>query len=211
MTSPFDALADKYAELWSDAARGAEQRSQVWYEIGPLFSPGDSVLDLGCGPGDDAAQLVRRGIRVTAIDASRPMVERARARGVDALQLPIEQISKLPGPFDGALSNFGALNCVEDVAAFAQDLAGLLNEGTPFALCVLSRFWWRESLRFALRLNFSKAVRRWSGHSRWRGIDVYYRSTGDWTRLMAPHFHLIGQTSIGGGDHQLYIFRRSAP
>ncbi|MEO5923268.1 MAG: class I SAM-dependent methyltransferase [Bryobacteraceae bacterium] len=209
MSSPFDDLAENYAELWSDSTEGAEQRSQVWFHVDPLFSSGDSMLDLGCGPGDDAVHMMRRGVRVTAIDASRPMVEQARQKSIDVLHTPIEEISKLPGPFDGALSNFGALNCVQDPTAFARDLAELLREGAPFALCVLSRFYWRESLRYALRLNFAKAVRRWSGHSRWRGIDIYYRGHREWTRAMAPHFSLVRRVAIGGGDHTLYIFKRA--
>lgn len=210
MTSPFDAIAENYARLWSDSPRGNAQRLQVWQETDRLFSTGDSVLDLGCGPGDDALHLMQRGVRVTAIDASLPMVERARARTVDALHLPIEELEKVPGRFEGALSNFGALNCVANPAAFAESLAGKLRNDAPFALCVLSRFCWRESLRFALRLNFLKATRRWSGHTRWRGIDIYYRTSSEWTRALAPHFQLTRRVSIGGGDHQLYVFRKVA-
>jgi cyclopropane fatty-acyl-phospholipid synthase-like methyltransferase len=210
MSSPFDALAENYAELWSDSAQGAEQRSQVWFQVDPLFSPGDSLLDLGCGPGDDAVHMLRRGVRVTAIDASRSMVDQAREKGIDALHVPIEQLTKVPGPFDGAISNFGALNCVEDVSSFSRSLAEVLREGAPFAMCVLSRFYWRETLRYLLRLNFAKAARRWSGRSRWRGIDIYYRSHRQWTNAMAGQFLLVRRVAIGGGDHQLYIFKRLA-
>lgn len=210
MTSPFDAFAENYAELWSDSAQGSEQRLQVWHEIDGLFSAGDSVLDLGCGPGDDAVHLMKRGVRVTAIDASRPMVEQARSQGVDAMHVRIEDVDKVPGPFDGALSNFAALNCVADVPGFAAKLAEVLREGAPFAMCVLSRFWWRESLRYALRLNFSKAARRWAGRARWRGIDIYYPTSSQWVRAMAPHFTLKKRIPIGGGDHELYIFKRAS-
>src|SRR4051812_2410301 len=165
MSSPFDDLAENYSELWSDSTEGADQRAQVWFEVDALFSAGDTLLDLGCGPGDDAVHMIRRGVRVTCIDASRPMVEQARQKGLDVLHTPIEEISKLPGPFDGAMSNFGALNCVDDITAFSRDLAELLREDASVALCVLSRFYWRESLRYALRFNFAKAVRRWSGRS----------------------------------------------
>ncbi len=48
MTSPFDAFAENYAELWSASAQGTEQRLQVWHEIDRLFSSGDSVLDIRC-------------------------------------------------------------------------------------------------------------------------------------------------------------------
>jgi cyclopropane fatty-acyl-phospholipid synthase-like methyltransferase len=210
MSSPFDTLADNYSELWSDSTEGAEQRAQVWFQVDSLFAPGDSLLDLGCGPGDDAVHMTRRGVRVTAIDASRPMVDHAREKGIDALHVPIQELSKVPGPFDGALSNFGALNCIENLPAFSSDLAEVLREGAPFAMCVLGRFYWKETLRYLLRFNFAKAARRWSGRSRWRGIDIYYRSQREWVRAFAPQFSLVRRVAIGGGDHQLYIFKRSA-
>ena len=41
---------------------------------------GDSVLEIGCGTGAVTARLVARGARVTALDQSPEMLERARAR-----------------------------------------------------------------------------------------------------------------------------------
>jgi ubiquinone/menaquinone biosynthesis C-methylase UbiE len=41
---------------------------------------GLNVLDVGCGDGDFAVELWRRGATVTGIDASPEMVEAARAR-----------------------------------------------------------------------------------------------------------------------------------
>lgn len=42
------------------------------------------VLDLGCGPGRDAAHFMTLGLRVAALDASTGMVRRARQHGVPA-------------------------------------------------------------------------------------------------------------------------------
>ena len=42
--------------------------------------PGDRVLDIGCGNGNYARRLAELGARVTAIDTSEEMIERARAR-----------------------------------------------------------------------------------------------------------------------------------
>ena len=86
------------------------------------FVPETSVLDLGCGTGEDAQQLGRAGVRVRAIDASPEMVRIARHRGVDAEVGNIEELEHLDGTFDGVISDFGALNCVEDLAAVAAFL-----------------------------------------------------------------------------------------
>lgn len=43
---------------------------------------GRTVLDLGCGAGDLAAELVRRGARVVGVDANEELLAHARARGL---------------------------------------------------------------------------------------------------------------------------------
>lgn len=49
---------------------------------------GQSVLDLGCGPGLYSIRLARRGLRMTGIDFSRPSIEYARQQAVSE-DLPI--------------------------------------------------------------------------------------------------------------------------
>jgi SAM-dependent methyltransferase len=198
--SPFEQIASRYAALWSDAPDGRAQREQVWREVDNLFQPGDRMLDLGCGTGDDAVHLMPRGVKVLGIDSAPGMVEIARTRGVDARHMAIENLASLKGEFDGAISNFGALNCVADLGTISESLAELVRPQGKLALCVMSRFWWRG--------NWRHLVPRWSGHTRWRGMDVYYRSTRSIARTFARHFELQRRVSIGRGDHQLMVFAR---
>jgi len=202
MTSPFHQIAPHYAELWSETSRGRAQREQVWLEIGQLFKARDRVLDLGCGTGDDAVHLMLRGLEVFGIDSAEGMIEIARRRGVDAKTMAIEELGSLEYAFDGAISNFGALNCVADLSELSATLVRLIRPQGKLALCVMSRFCWRTDWRHV--------PRRWSGHARWRGIDVYYRSAGSIARAFAPHFSCQRRVSIGRGDHQLLVFTRSS-
>ena len=146
MQSGFDTLALSYDAVWTESPTGRLQRNAFWRLVAGLFRPGQHVLDMGCGTGEDAVRLAREGVRVSAIDSSREMVRVARARGVNALQLPIEQVERLDAVFDGAISNFGALNCVEDLQPVGRALARLIRPGGAVALCLLGRFCAWETL-----------------------------------------------------------------
>jgi len=59
-----------------------EARRQVEFLIQTLhLAPGLDVLDLCCGDGRHAIELARRGYRVTGLDLSEVLLERARERG----------------------------------------------------------------------------------------------------------------------------------
>ena len=198
-TSPFEQIAPQYAALWSDTPRGRGQREQVWREIDGVFHPGDRVIDLGCGTGDDAVHLQSRGVRALGIDSASAMVEIARNRGVDARRMAIEGLGSMEGTFDGAISNFGALNCVADLSQLSKALSRLIRPDGTLAICVMSRYCWSDWRHF---------FQRWSGRAQWRGIDIYYRSGGFLAGAFGPHFECRRRASIGHGDHQLLLFKR---
>lgn len=53
------------------------QRSVDWLVQTLGLSPGDALLDLGCGPGLYAARLAMQGLRITGVDYSRRSIEYA--------------------------------------------------------------------------------------------------------------------------------------
>lgn len=54
------------------------QRSVDWLAAELGLKAGESVLDLGCGPGLYAARLAEKGLRVTGVDYSRRSIDYAR-------------------------------------------------------------------------------------------------------------------------------------
>jgi hypothetical protein len=194
MSAAFDALASSYDRLWTETPHGRNQRLQVWAEIDRIFPAGARVLDLGSGTGDDALHLSARGVMVEAVDASAQMVAIARSRGVAAELLPIENLPERCEP--------------DRHYSVAGTLAKLLPPGAPAALCIMGRFWWCETARYLLSLDIKRATRRWRGHTTWRGVEVRYWSAREIENAFQRHFHLERRVRVGGGDHQLYIFRR---
>ena len=136
----FDSLAARYDEVWTNSTIGRLQRDAVWQRLDGIFDSGESLLDLGCGTGEDALHFMRLGVRVRGIDASPEMVRIACGRGVNAMLLPIEDLHCLRESFDGAISNFGAVNHVSDLNEFCRQLAELIRPGGRLALCWFGRF-----------------------------------------------------------------------
>jgi 2-polyprenyl-3-methyl-5-hydroxy-6-metoxy-1,4-benzoquinol methylase len=84
---------------------------------------GERVLDLGCGDGAFAAELVARGCSVTAVDVAEEAIRRARARVLGADVRQIEEGAPLPFAED-AFDVVWAGEVLEHVA----DVTGLLAE-----------------------------------------------------------------------------------
>ena len=149
---PFDAAAAGYDAGFSNTQLGRWLREAVWSHLGRAFGPGDHVLELGCGTGEDAVWLARRGVRVTATDASSAMLEVAQSKvaaagvrdSVDFVQLDLAALSTdnrqpaiVDGPFDGVSSNFGPLNCLPDRRGVAAALAHSVRPGGQVVLVLM--------------------------------------------------------------------------
>ena len=101
-------------------------------------------------------------------------------------------------PFDGALSNFGGLNCVADLRAAAAGLAACLRPGAVAVLCVMGPL---VPWEWAWFLGHGQPARAWRrlrpGGARWRGMTIRYPTVGGVRRAMAPAFRLRRAAAVG--------------
>src|SRR4029453_1131975 len=67
------------------------------------FPPGSRVLDVGCGPGVQLAELTRRGCRATGADVSAIALNRARSGGLRVIAAKAEALPLRDGSVDGVL------------------------------------------------------------------------------------------------------------
>jgi hypothetical protein len=139
------------------------------------------------------------------------MVRVARRRGVDASVLAIEDLSSVEGTYDGALSNFGALNCVDELRRLRLPMNRLIRPGGYLAICVMGRFCLWETIWFLARGQVRNASRRWNGVSRSASLRlaVHYPTVGQIRKAFAPGFALVGSAGIGVSVPPSYV--RSLP
>lgn len=193
----FDRLAAGYDAAWTESPAGRAQRDSVWRYVDPLFRAGEELLDIGCGTGADAAHFAGRGVRVHACDPSPAMIRVAAARR--GFTTAIASAQEIEGSYDGAISNFGALNCVADLRDVAGRLGRVVWPGGCVAVCVIGRCCLWETFYYAARLEFAKARRRWKAGAVMTslGVPIYYRSVAELSAAFAPGFTCERWTGIG--------------
>jgi len=208
----FDRIARQYDEIFTHSAIGRAQRELVHRELLPVFARGSRILDLNCGTGEDAIHLASQGIEVVACDASPAMIDVCRRKHATTdvalpakfLVCPNERLDRLSSfaPFDGALSNFGGLNCTSDLTAVRRMMEPLLSPGSAFFVCLAGRVCAWEIAWYALSGRWEKALRRVrpSGSVATIGglnFRVHYPSVRQIAAAFAPSFRFHAWRGIG--------------
>src|SRR5918912_58074 len=135
----FDRIAPVYDAMNRVMTAGLDQR---WRRLtaAAVVRVGDDVLDACCGTGDLAVACARLGGRVTGLDFSERMLERARRKAPDVtwvrgdlLALPFESET-----FDAATVGFGVRN-VEDLERALRELRRVLRPGGRAGILEITR------------------------------------------------------------------------
>lgn len=89
------------------------RRQNAWRSWGPVFAAlgdlqGQTVLDMGCAVGEQAAALAVRGARVIGVDGNEALIAAARAREIPGASFHLADLRADPGEMLGPLLGPGA-------------------------------------------------------------------------------------------------------
>jgi demethylmenaquinone methyltransferase / 2-methoxy-6-polyprenyl-1,4-benzoquinol methylase len=152
----FDRISPVYDAMNRLMTMGLDRR---WRRVTAesVVQDGNEVLDACCGTGDLALACARAGGRVTGLDFSERMLERARRKGPqvrwvrgDLLELPFAD-----GEFDAATVGFGVRN-VESPERALSELRRVLRPGGQLGVLEITRP--RGMLAPFYKLWFDRAV-----------------------------------------------------
>lgn len=203
----FDAIADSFDTRFEPWLSVAAQRRAVRRELVAAFPEGSRLLEIGGGTGMDAAWMVARNRSVLLTDASPAMVRAAARKLGDGVVevVAAEHLDRLVARgerFDGAFSNFAALNCVSDLAPVGKSLAHMVRPGGHVLLVVFGCCSPGEMITEALLGRFRNAFRRFArgdvpASLGGRSFTVRYHRRRDIRQALAPWFRPLGAMAIG--------------
>jgi demethylmenaquinone methyltransferase/2-methoxy-6-polyprenyl-1,4-benzoquinol methylase len=135
----FDRIVPVYDVMNRVMTLGLDQK---WRRIAAqaAIRNGDRVLDACCGTGDFAIADARAGGRVTALDFSERMLDRARQKAPE-IEWVLGDMLALPfpdGAFDAATVGFGVRN-LPDVEPGFRELRRVLRPGGRLACLEITR------------------------------------------------------------------------
>ncbi len=149
-----DIVNTDQADAWEKAGpfwlQMQERFDRQWREQGLRCliaadpSPGETVLDIGCGTGTSCFQLAERlgpSGTVVGADISSTMIEAARARALESGHSNVSfmvadvQVQQFDQAFDLAFSRFGMMFFVDPAAAFANIHRALKPTGRITFMC----------------------------------------------------------------------------
>jgi len=126
-TRSYDRGAAEFAERWFDVRLKAEME-----RLTNRLGPGARVLDVGCGPGRDAAWLAEMGFDAAGIDLSFEMLQEGRRRGVSVplIQADMRHLPFRKGSLDGLWVCASLLHIPkEQVDAVLRELSRVVYPG----------------------------------------------------------------------------------
>ncbi|MEX0842669.1 MAG: class I SAM-dependent methyltransferase [Xanthobacteraceae bacterium] len=210
---------DAYAR-WRSSEIGATterlERELILELVGD--DSGRTVLDVGCGDGELALQLAKRGAIVTGIDASAAMIDAAKDRAKQhnarvTFQVAVAEHLPFPAEQFDVVTAITILCFVEDAAPVFREIARVLRPGGRFVIGELGKWsTWAAGRR----------VRAWLGSRLWRrgrfrtahelrnlaeqaGLNVesvrgaiYYPRWGLAARLLSPFDPALGRLTMTG-------------
>lgn len=204
----YDDIADVYDIQMSRMPGDVWARDAFQDFVTRDLSPGEVLLDFGCGTGIDARAYAASGFRVIGYDSSPAMarVAASRCQSADAggraeiLSLPYEEFLRGPWPMEkpaAIVSNFAVLNLVPSLREAFARFQEILRPGGRVFLSLLNPCYVRNAVTPGLRRTMLRAVVRGVAEYPSAKVPTLLYREGFVRREARPHFRVDRRAGIG--------------
>jgi ubiquinone/menaquinone biosynthesis C-methylase UbiE len=188
----------------------SDMRQQIYDHVWQYLRPGDNILELNAGTGIDAFYFSSKGCSVLATDLSDGMIHQIKQKinshpenkFISCQQLSYDQINLLTEKkFDYVFSNFGGLNCIDDLGKVTRHLPSVLKPGAYITWVIMPPVCLWE-ISGILKGRFRQAFRRFHkngvmAHLEGEYFKTYYHSLHDIRNAFGDQFSLVQSEGLG--------------
>lgn len=178
-------------------------RSCYREEVISQLKPAGSILELNCGTGLDAMYFAEKGHNVLATDNAPGMLQQLDQKlnnsplkvSIQTMRCSFHDIDTITDrKFDHIISNFGGLNCTDNLKDVLLKLSPLLNDHGKVTLMIMPKICpWELILLF--KGKFKTAFRRFKkntpAHIEGVHFSCYYYNPGYITKTLKKEFDVI--------------------
>ncbi len=186
-----------------------DMRKQVYNHAEKFLKPDSHILELNAGTGIDALHFALQGHHVHAIDLSRGMIGQIEEKikihqlqnRFSCQQLSYDQLNQLTGnKYDFVFSNFGGLNCIDDLNKVTKHLPHILKQGSYVTWVIMPPVCLWELL-WIFKGHGKKAFRRFNkngivAHLEGEYFKTYYFSLLQLKNAFEPAFQFISSEGL---------------
>jgi ubiquinone/menaquinone biosynthesis C-methylase UbiE len=183
-------------------------RQLIYQHVDSFLYRPSTILELNAGTGIDAVRFVRQGHSVHATDLSDGMIEQLKMKSrspefhnrLTVQQVSFEKLNEVGGKYDFVFSNFGGLNCLDDLTKVTHHLPRLLMPDGYVTWVIMPPvcFWeWAWALQGNFKKGFRRLNKKATAHLEGEIFTAYYYSLNDLITAFKPSFKLVKVEALG--------------
>jgi ubiquinone/menaquinone biosynthesis C-methylase UbiE len=207
ISNGFSSVYEEYERLSRENPIDISRRNIIRSHIEKRLKPNHKILELNAGSGIDALYFAKKGHDVLATDISDGsemyINKKIRDSGLSSLRFQKHSFTNLEAideTFDHIFSNFGGLNCTNDLETVFGGLDRLLNPNGFVYLVVMPPYYpWEMATCLKGNKNAFRRLRK-DGHLAEVGnqsIQTYYHSPKKIRKAIQENFSHIQTLNIG--------------
>lgn len=148
VSDAFSRQAPSFDDIYETNTITTWMRDRARAEVLQHIQPASHILELNCGTGLDALFFVKQGHKVLATDNAPGMlsalnekiIQRGLQDSITTQRCSFNDLENLHGQeFDYVYSNFGGLNCSDNLPKVLCDIDKLLKPGGHFTLVIMPK------------------------------------------------------------------------
>ena len=197
-------------------------RKIIYNHVKKYLRENDSILELNAGTGIDAVYFAKLGHKIHCTDISEGMIKKLNSKVKDQKLnslitseiLSFTELNKIKGKsFDYIFSNFGGLNCTQDIKQVISQFKLLLKKEGRLTLVILPKIClWEIALIF--KGKFKTSFRRLkkngvSANINGYNFNTYYYSVSDIKKALMDDYKILEIQGIAAISPPPYVEKYS--